>query len=161
MKSILPHCHQWPIKRISPFSLSYRILIYSPLPSHSLVWSVIVIFGSYTDIVMIKLVLDQLVSLSFCLEEMFCGKPSHIMICSLVLSAVCWNLFSVLFSIATPDLTAPPLCLKAVNYHSAGTVEFIVDTQSGQFHFMEMNTRLQVLLISLYLSFLVSVDCRV
>nr|XP_010326394.1 biotin carboxyl carrier protein of acetyl-CoA carboxylase isoform X1 [Solanum lycopersicum] len=33
---------------------------------------------------------------------------------------------------------------KAVNYHSAGTVEFIVDTQSGQFHFMEMNTRLQV-----------------
>ncbi|KAK3193734.1 hypothetical protein Dsin_025044 [Dipteronia sinensis] len=33
---------------------------------------------------------------------------------------------------------------KAVNYHSAGTVEFIVDTVSGQFYFMEMNTRLQV-----------------
>ncbi|CAA3025049.1 methylcrotonoyl- carboxylase subunit alpha, mitochondrial isoform X1 [Olea europaea subsp. europaea] len=33
---------------------------------------------------------------------------------------------------------------KAVNYHNAGTVEFIVDTLSGQFHFMEMNTRLQV-----------------
>ncbi|KAF6139983.1 hypothetical protein GIB67_020374 [Kingdonia uniflora] len=33
---------------------------------------------------------------------------------------------------------------KAVGYHSAGTVEFIVDTASGQFYFMEMNTRLQV-----------------
>ncbi|KAK7270283.1 hypothetical protein RIF29_23312 [Crotalaria pallida] len=33
---------------------------------------------------------------------------------------------------------------KAVNYHNAGTVEFIVDTVSGQFYFMEMNTRLQV-----------------
>ncbi|XP_074283902.1 methylcrotonoyl-CoA carboxylase subunit alpha, mitochondrial [Silene latifolia] len=33
---------------------------------------------------------------------------------------------------------------KAVGYYSAGTVEFIVDTQSGQFYFMEMNTRLQV-----------------
>ncbi|KAM7496005.1 hypothetical protein LguiA_020419 [Lonicera macranthoides] len=33
---------------------------------------------------------------------------------------------------------------KAVGYHNAGTVEFIVDTLSGQFYFMEMNTRLQV-----------------
>ncbi|XP_052169885.1 methylcrotonoyl-CoA carboxylase subunit alpha, mitochondrial isoform X2 [Diospyros lotus] len=33
---------------------------------------------------------------------------------------------------------------KAVGYHNAGTVEFIVDTSSGQFYFMEMNTRLQV-----------------
>ncbi|XP_031400336.1 methylcrotonoyl-CoA carboxylase subunit alpha, mitochondrial isoform X2 [Punica granatum] len=33
---------------------------------------------------------------------------------------------------------------KAVNYYNAGTVEFIVDTTSGQFYFMEMNTRLQV-----------------
>ncbi|XAR61176.1 Methylcrotonoyl-CoA carboxylase [Bertholletia excelsa] len=33
---------------------------------------------------------------------------------------------------------------KAVGYYSAGTVEFIVDTSSGQFYFMEMNTRLQV-----------------
>src|SRR5471030_1778697 len=32
---------------------------------------------------------------------------------------------------------------KEVNYHSAGTVEFIVDTQ-GKFYFLEMNTRLQV-----------------
>ncbi|KAE8721385.1 Methylcrotonoyl-CoA carboxylase subunit alpha [Hibiscus syriacus] len=33
---------------------------------------------------------------------------------------------------------------KAVGYHSAGTVEFIVDTATGHFYFMEMNTRLQV-----------------
>ncbi|XP_039030940.1 methylcrotonoyl-CoA carboxylase subunit alpha, mitochondrial-like [Hibiscus syriacus] len=33
---------------------------------------------------------------------------------------------------------------KAVGYHSAGTVEFIVDTATGCFYFMEMNTRLQV-----------------
>ncbi|XP_068649845.1 methylcrotonoyl-CoA carboxylase subunit alpha, mitochondrial [Aristolochia californica] len=33
---------------------------------------------------------------------------------------------------------------KAVAYYNAGTVEFIVDTVSGQFYFMEMNTRLQV-----------------
>lgn len=33
---------------------------------------------------------------------------------------------------------------KAVGYYNAGTVEFIVDTLSDQFYFMEMNTRLQV-----------------
>ncbi|KAL0435703.1 UNVERIFIED_CONTAM: Methylcrotonoyl-CoA carboxylase subunit alpha, mitochondrial [Sesamum radiatum] len=33
---------------------------------------------------------------------------------------------------------------KAVGYHNAGTVEFIVDTVTGEFYFMEMNTRLQV-----------------
>lgn len=37
---------------------------------------------------------------------------------------------------------------KAVAYHNAGTVEFIVDTVSGQFYFMEMNTRLQVPILS-------------
>jgi len=33
---------------------------------------------------------------------------------------------------------------QAVNYRSAGTVEFIFDTESGQFYFLEVNTRLQV-----------------
>lgn len=33
---------------------------------------------------------------------------------------------------------------KAVGYISAGTVEFIVDTDTGDYFFMEMNTRLQV-----------------
>lgn len=31
---------------------------------------------------------------------------------------------------------------EAVGYYNAGTVEFIFDTQSDQFYFMEMNTRL-------------------
>ena len=33
---------------------------------------------------------------------------------------------------------------KAVNYSGAGTVEFIFDTTSNDYYFMEMNTRLQV-----------------
>lgn len=33
---------------------------------------------------------------------------------------------------------------KAVGYVGAGTVEFILDKQDLSFHFMEMNTRLQV-----------------
>jgi acetyl/propionyl-CoA carboxylase alpha subunit/acetyl-CoA carboxylase carboxyltransferase component len=33
---------------------------------------------------------------------------------------------------------------QAAGYRNAGTVEFLVDPQTGQFHFMEVNTRLQV-----------------
>ena len=32
---------------------------------------------------------------------------------------------------------------KAVDYHSAGTVEFLLDSERN-FYFMEMNTRIQV-----------------
>ncbi|MCR5008066.1 MAG: acetyl-CoA carboxylase biotin carboxylase subunit, partial [Oribacterium sp.] len=35
------------------------------------------------------------------------------------------------------------LAAKTVGYNSAGTIEFIVD-QSGEYYFMEMNTRIQV-----------------
>jgi acetyl-CoA carboxylase biotin carboxylase subunit len=35
------------------------------------------------------------------------------------------------------------LC-RHVGYRNAGTIEFIVDADSGAFHFMEMNTRVQV-----------------
>lgn len=33
---------------------------------------------------------------------------------------------------------------KAIDYYGAGTIEFIVDTVTNDFYFMEMNTRLQV-----------------
>ena len=39
---------------------------------------------------------------------------------------------------AADDLTA------SVSYRSAGTVEFVYDTDSGEFYFLEVNTRLQV-----------------
>lgn len=40
--------------------------------------------------------------------------------------------------------TAAVKAALAVNYHGAGTVEFIFDTRDKKFYFMEMNTRLQV-----------------
>ena len=49
-----------------------------------------------------------------------------------------------------PEGTAQALCAaaialgKAVNYRSAGTVEFVYDSTARQFYFLEVNTRLQV-----------------
>jgi 3-methylcrotonyl-CoA carboxylase alpha subunit len=39
---------------------------------------------------------------------------------------------------------AAVLAAKALNYDNAGTVEFIYDDKSGEFYFLEVNTRLQV-----------------
>ncbi|PTR26217.1 urea carboxylase [Pseudomonas sp. GV085] len=49
-----------------------------------------------------------------------------------------------------PDGMAEGLCAaaiklaKAVNYRSAGTVEFVFDSEAQRFYFLEVNTRLQV-----------------
>ena len=49
-----------------------------------------------------------------------------------------------------PDGMAEELCAaaiklaKAVNYRSAGTVEFVYDSEAERFYFLEVNTRLQV-----------------
>ncbi|UGB01872.1 urea carboxylase [Leclercia sp. G3L] len=49
-----------------------------------------------------------------------------------------------------PDGMADALCAaaiklgKAVNYRSAGTVEFVYDSDAARFYFLEVNTRLQV-----------------
>jgi len=49
-----------------------------------------------------------------------------------------------------PDGMAEALCAaaiklaKAVNYRSAGTVEFVFDSEAQHFYFLEVNTRLQV-----------------
>lgn len=55
-------------------------------------------------------------------------------------------------------ISFPFFNLKAVSYHNAGTVEFIVDTVSDQFYFMEMNTRLQVTNLLYFLSFIHKLD---
>jgi len=49
----------------------------------------------------------------------------------------------------TPELraqmgAAAVKAAKAVNYYNAGTIEFIVDPDTMQYYFLEMNTRLQV-----------------
>ncbi|MDT8906774.1 MULTISPECIES: urea carboxylase [Pseudomonas] len=49
-----------------------------------------------------------------------------------------------------PEGMAEELCAaatklaRAVNYRSAGTVEFVFDSDAGRFYFLEVNTRLQV-----------------
>ncbi len=38
----------------------------------------------------------------------------------------------------------PIQLMQSVNYRSAGTVEFVMDTDTQEFYFLEVNTRLQV-----------------
>lgn len=75
---------------------------------------------------------------------------------------VFWNLFLLGYLSLQLPQEALIFCylwyLKAVGYYNAGTVEFIVDTESDQFYFMEMNTRLQVLLWSIYITKFTSIN---
>ncbi len=47
-------------------------------------------------------------------------------------------------SVRNRMMDAAIMLAKAVKYRSAGTVEFVYDTETGEFYFLEVNTRLQV-----------------
>lgn len=82
---------RWPIRRkfLNFSALSYIFPLWLSL-SLSLMCNVM---SSYTDSVTVKLILNQLVLLAFCLEEIFCRKASHIILCSLVLTVQIFSLY--------------------------------------------------------------------
>jgi len=47
-------------------------------------------------------------------------------------------------AVRTQLLETAATLARAVNYRNAGTVEFVLDAQTGAFYFLEVNTRLQV-----------------
>ena len=66
-----------------------------------------------------------------------------------VLAHTCTMLASIGYGKLAPETRAALhkaalAAAAAVNYVSAGTVEFLVDARSGEFYFIEMNTRIQV-----------------